>query len=74
VSVWILVTAVAVGIGTRRSAAMPNIIVQDVLQIGYPKYAKSDPHGSNDPSSATRPRRAFDCNLDAMAGFAAAHG
>ena len=28
----------------------------------------------NDPSSATRPTRAFDCNLDAMAGFAAAHG
>ena len=29
---------------------------------------------ANDPSSATRPTRAFDCNLDAMAGFAAAHG
>ena len=29
---------------------------------------------SNDPSSATRPMRAFDCNRDAMAGFAAAHG
>jgi hypothetical protein len=28
----------------------------------------------NDPSSATRPTRACDCNLDAMAGFAAAHG
>ena len=28
----------------------------------------------NDPSSATRPARAFDCNLDAMAGFAATHG
>ena len=28
----------------------------------------------NDPSSATRPARALDCNLDAMAGFAAAHG
>ena len=28
----------------------------------------------NDPSSATRPTRAHDCNLDAMAGFAAAHG
>ena len=28
----------------------------------------------NDPSSATRPTRAFDCNLDAMAGLAAAHG
>ena len=32
------------------------------------------PHSANDPSSATRPTRAFDCNLDAMAGFAAAHG
>ncbi|MEA2601004.1 MAG: hypothetical protein QOF89_1996 [Acidobacteriota bacterium] len=29
---------------------------------------------ANDPSSVTRPTRAFDCNLDAMAGFAAAHG
>ena len=29
---------------------------------------------SNDPSSATRPTRRFDCNSDAMAGFAAAHG
>ena len=28
----------------------------------------------NDPSSATRPTKAFACNLDAMAGFAAAHG
>src|SRR5437867_2047724 len=28
----------------------------------------------NDPSSATRPTRAFDCNRRAMAGFAAAHG
>jgi len=28
----------------------------------------------NDPSSATRPTKAHDCNLDAMAGFAAAHG
>ena len=28
----------------------------------------------NGPSSATRPTRAFDCNRDAMAGFAAAHG
>ena len=28
----------------------------------------------NDPSSATRPTRAHDCNRDAMAGFAAAHG
>jgi len=30
--------------------------------------------GHNDPSSATRPTRAHDCNLDAMAGFAAARG
>ncbi len=29
---------------------------------------------SNDPSSATRPTRAPDCNRDVMAGFAAAHG
>jgi len=28
----------------------------------------------NDPSSATRPARRHDCNRDAMAGFAAAHG
>src|SRR3989442_4124302 len=29
---------------------------------------------SNDPSSATRPPRPVDCNRNAMAGFAAAHG
>ena len=28
----------------------------------------------NDPSSATRPTRASDCNREVMAGFAAAHG
>jgi hypothetical protein len=28
----------------------------------------------NDPSSATRPTRAFDCNLDAMAGLDAMKG
>jgi hypothetical protein len=28
----------------------------------------------NDPSSATRPTGRHDCNSDAMAGFAAAHG
>ena len=28
----------------------------------------------NDSSSTTRPTRALDCNRDAMAGFAAAHG
>ena|SRR6266571_3802652 len=28
----------------------------------------------NDPSSATRPTRRVDCNQNAMAGFAAAHG
>ena len=28
----------------------------------------------NDPSSATRRTRAFDCNRNVMAGFAAAHG
>ena len=29
---------------------------------------------ANDPSSATRPTGRTDCNSDAMAGFAAAHG
>ena len=33
-------------------------------------YGKSP----NDPSSATRPAGRLDCNRDAMAGFAAAHG
>ena len=37
----------------------------------FARYARKSP---NDPSSATRPARAFACNLDAMAGFAAAHG
>jgi len=36
---------------------------------------KPEAHGvaTNDPSSATRPTKAFDSNLDAMAGLAAAH-
>jgi hypothetical protein len=29
---------------------------------------------ANDPSSATRPTGRYDCNRDAQAGFAAAHG
>src|SRR5437667_259212 len=33
-----------------------------------------DTHPPNDPSSATRPTGRLNCNLDAMAGFAAAHG
>ncbi len=33
-----------------------------------------DTHTPNDPSSATRPTGRVDCNSDAMAGFAAAHG
>ena len=33
-----------------------------------------DAKPSNDPSSATRPTGRVDCNSDAMAGFAAAHG
>ena len=32
------------------------------------------PASRNDSSSATRPARCSDCNSDAMAGFAAAHG
>jgi hypothetical protein len=31
-------------------------------------------HSPNDPSSATRPTGRHDCNSNAMAGFAAAHG
>jgi hypothetical protein len=31
-------------------------------------------YSPNDPNSATRPTRAFDCNLDARAGFAAVLG
>ena len=37
-------------------------------------YEAVDVVPPNDPSSATRPTRACDCNRDAMAGFAAAHG
>ena len=42
--------------------------IGDALNEAY------SPKRPNDPSSATRPTRASDCNLDAMAGFAAAHG
>ena len=37
-------------------------------------FKHNDAMTPNDPSSATRPTRAMDCNSDAMAGFAAAHG
>jgi hypothetical protein len=43
---------------------------QSFKRIEYVHGEKSP----NDPSSATRPTRACDCNRDAMAGFAAAHG
>jgi hypothetical protein len=38
------------------------------------KYRMVRVMSPNEPSSATRPTRRFDCNSDAMAGFAAAHG
>ena len=45
---------------------------------GVPIYRVDSEHhigfSSNDPSSATRPAGRVDCNRDAMAGFAAAHG
>ena len=48
-----------------------------LVRRNCPRDAGCGPRGMcavpNDPSSATRPTRAFDCNLDAMAGFAAAH-
>ena len=49
----------------------PGGISEDQLR-DYLEYEVS--HWPNDPSSATRPTRAHDCNQSAMAGFAAAHG
>jgi len=50
-------------------------------QFFKPVYRVGQFHGDiwhpmppNDPSSATRPAGRHDCNSDAMAGFAAAHG
>jgi hypothetical protein len=40
--------------------------------VGYGEVAH--PFMPNDPSSATRPAARHDCNSEAMAGFAAAHG
>jgi len=48
----------------KRTRRMPHFVF---MRVTMP----------NDPipqSRETRPTRAFDCNLDAMAGFAAAHG
>jgi hypothetical protein len=45
--------------------------------FGYPLgwlHASWRAMQANDPSSATRPAGRVDCNRDAMAGFAAAHG
>src|SRR6266516_1029291 len=41
---------------------------------GSESIRSSRGHRSNDPSSATRPTGHRDCNRDALAGFAAAHG
>jgi hypothetical protein len=45
--------------------------IKDSLEVLYAWQASKSP---NDPSSATRPTRASDCNQSARAGFAAAHG
>ena len=45
------------------------VIMNNVICNGFIVFVGKRP---NDPI-ATRPARAFDCNLDAMAGFAAAH-
>src|SRR5438477_9562393 len=55
---------------TRKTSASICVFCgQKILFI-----TSKDAESPNDPSSATRPTRAFACNLDAMAGFAAAHG
>src|SRR5688572_27921051 len=44
-----------------------TLAIENGWQLEHAKTA-------NDPSSATRPTGRHDCNCDAMAGFAAAHG
>ena len=47
-----------------------DVLLVEILERYHGMCAETP----NDPSSATRPTRALDCNRDAMAGFAAAHG
>ena len=49
-------------------------LMEEVMPDGNKECAINDDRWSNDPSSATRPTRAFACNQSAMAGFAAAYG
>ena len=58
----------------RYTEYLQEILQTRIRDLWMPldlRYASLPP---NDPSSATRPTRRFDCNLEVMAGFAAAHG
>ena len=55
------------GANVQNGEHTPKLSAVDALNRYEAKAA-------NDPSSATRPTRALDCNRDARAGFAAAHG
>gem|GEM_PF-4464777 len=55
----------------RRKNVCTTLENFDAIFDGWNAHGVKRP---NDPSSATRPTRTPDCNLDAMAGFAAAHG
>jgi hypothetical protein len=52
---------------------LPPLASNDLFGCAYDSTGSSF-RLANDPSSATRPTRRHDCNSDAMAGFAAAHG
>jgi len=53
---------------------MPHLVLTHGCEGLTPEIASDVIRRLNDPSSATRPTGRHDCNSDAMAGFAAAHG
>ncbi len=55
-------------------ARMPRQASRMTCGASSLELAGEVPQRPNDPSSATRPAGRHDCNSDAMAGFAAAHG
>ncbi len=71
---------IALALAGETEARLYGSITHDLhaLEKVLAKLRKAHPGAElrvcYDPSSATRPARRVDCNLDALAGFAAANG
>ena len=65
---------IAKQLGIGCGCSMEDDDTTEEQAVEFDRRSREKVFGHNDPSSATRPTRAFDCNRDAMAGFAGAHG